>query len=447
MQWYLQSDQRTVQPSHPYVAGADVNAPLAWSQSLGSETTKVAVIDSGIDEGHPDLAGRVDALYTHIDNSGSVLDQTGHGTFVAGLIAANWDNALGIGGVAPRAGLVIVKATVGASTTMTTEAMASAIGVAADAGAEVINISYGSTTNSFALFEAVLNATSDGAVVVASAGNDGTSTPMYPANTSFALSVAATDNQDRRATFSTFGDWVDIAAPGAAIVSTVPTYPTVGFGTQTHYAVGDGTSFAAPLVSGAAALIWESVASTSSSPQHAVPARLEVTADRVPGTGTYWRYGRLNACQALAYLAANCPRRVTTPPTAPQEQPAAPTQSPTTRSGTYRRRLAPRIYAVMKPNNRLVRFAVRPVLKCGGGRGIGRRVRMVTGRGITVPTSGRFRLSTSVRTAGPLHQLKVIVRGRFADNRLTGNVRASAIRRKSGKRCTTHKFWSIKRST
>src|SRR5690606_33058468 len=128
------------------------------------------------------------------------------------------------------------------------------------------------------------------------------------------VAVAATDAADRRAAFSNYGSsWVDLAAPGTSILTTVPS----ATGTAT-YSYLDGTSLSAPIVTGIAALIWPWVAVEGGATNEKVAARLSQTADRIAGTGFYWRYGRVNACLAVTASPSRC---APTPPPAPPPSP------------------------------------------------------------------------------------------------------------------------------
>ena len=219
----------------------------------------VAVVDSGVDVRNPHLRGQVEPgpdLLT--PRRGTTRDCSGHGTLVAGLIVGRPLPGTPFAGVAPDARVLSIRQNerLGATVLGDAAGMARAIRAAVDAGADVINISATTPRPTEALADAVAYATTNDVVVVAAAGNDdpertepGAGAPSYyPAAFPDVLAVAGTDRQDRRTDTSHAGTYVDVAAPGADITSTGPNGPG-------RYAVVTGTSFAAPLVAGTAALV------------------------------------------------------------------------------------------------------------------------------------------------------------------------------------------------
>ncbi len=211
-----------------------IGAPQAWQITQGDESIIVAVLDTGIDENHRDLAGRV-IMEVNFSDSPTCDDLYGHGTHTAGLIA----------GIAPECRLMNVKVCddVGRS-----EASTAAEGIiwAVNHGAKVINIGFCVKSSPY-LEQAINYAWSQGAVIVAAAGNEGKSTPVYPAYYANCIAVAGTNGNDSLALLSNHGDWVDVAAPGFNIYSTQP---------QNQYGYKSGTSSAAAHVSGVAALVF-----------------------------------------------------------------------------------------------------------------------------------------------------------------------------------------------
>jgi subtilase family serine protease len=244
---------------------ADIDAPEAWAVSAGRSDITVAVIDSGIDYNHPDLAANYAGGDDFVSFDGDPMDDHGHGTHVAGTIAAAVNNltgtpaeAEGVVGVAPNARIRAYKVC-RSDGTCEDFAIQQAIARAIADGANVINMSLGQTAYSQSLDAAVQDAWNAGLVIVAGAGNDGTTAPFYPAALQNVISVAAFDENHARASFSNWGSWVDIAAPGTVIMST---YPLAACGSSAGpaetgcYEWLSGTSMAAPHVAGAAALVW-----------------------------------------------------------------------------------------------------------------------------------------------------------------------------------------------
>lgn len=222
-----------------------IGAPQAWSlipQNAPSVT--VAVIDSGVCLDHPDLAGHILPGYDYIDDDENAMDVYGHGCSVAGIIAANVNNATGIAGVAPNAQILPLRVLddrgIG-----TYSDVAAAIVEATDRGAQVINLSLGGVNPSPVMENAVQYAVDHGVTVIAAAGNNGAPQVFYPAAYEPVIAVGSVDRDLRISSFSNYGDDLDVMAPGRDIMTT-----TMDGG----YGHRSGTSFAAPHVSGAAAL-------------------------------------------------------------------------------------------------------------------------------------------------------------------------------------------------
>ncbi|MGN7253434.1 S8 family serine peptidase [Arthrobacter sp. SAFR-014] len=278
-------------------ADADVDAVEAWDVTTG-EGIKVAVLDTGVATDNDDIAAKV-VLRANFSTAATGEDNYGHGTHVAGIIAATKD-AEGVSGVCPDCSILDGKV-IDDSGSGSTSSIVNGINWAVENGARVINMSLGQRVPSLALEDAVNNAWNKGVVIVAAAGNAGTQAPMYPAAYPNVIAVAATDNNDAKASFSTYGGWVDVAAPGVDVYSTFPKHPfTIGTqsGREMGYDIASGTSMASPMVAGVAALVWSTPAGTANT---SVRATVESTADAaVTGTGTYWTHGRVNACKAVA---------------------------------------------------------------------------------------------------------------------------------------------------
>ncbi|MGC8780520.1 MAG: S8 family serine peptidase, partial [Anaerolineae bacterium] len=238
--------------SNPYLVYAPqlLNAPAAWDYTTGYATVTVAVVDTGVSLSHPEFAGRILPGWDFVNSDSDPSDDNGHGTHVAGIIAAAMNNGLGTTGLAPNVSILPVKV-LGAAKSGTWANVSLGIRYAADYGAKVINLSLGGTTPSTALLDAIRYAQSKGALVVAAAGNNGSSAPFYPAYYDEVVAVSATDEYDQYWTISNYGTWVDVAAPGSSIWSTYWTTSN-----PNGYGFMSGTSMAAPHVSGLAALIW-----------------------------------------------------------------------------------------------------------------------------------------------------------------------------------------------
>lgn len=236
-----------------------IRAEAAWDIEAGKESVTIAILDTGVDLAHPDLASKVLPGLNLLDESSPPQDDNGHGSHVAGIAAAASNNGLGIAGVSWGAKVLPVKVldSLGLGTV---EDLARAIIWAADQGARAINISGGTLGPSQTLQAAVDYAHEvKGALVVAAVGNEGGfggfNPPQYPAAFPKVLAVAATDSNDRRADFSERGPYVDVAAPGVTVLGPVlrgQGEPAFGG----DYQQLSGTSMAAPHVAGLAALIW-----------------------------------------------------------------------------------------------------------------------------------------------------------------------------------------------
>ena len=287
---------------------ADVDALEAWGVTKGGGTT-VAILDTGVANVHDDIAPQVVGYANFVtadtkeDPKANPEDKYGHGTHVAGIVAAKADNKIGVAGVCPECSILDVKV-LNDSGSGSSSVIANGISWAADNGAKVINMSLGQRVSSRTLEAAVNYAWNKGVVIVAAAGNAGTQAKIYPGAYPNVIAVAATDNKDNKASFSTYGKWVDVAAPGVNVYSTFPNHPFV-LGTQNGrsqgYDVASGTSMASPIVAAVAALVWRTPAVTDNA---SVRAKIESTADPILGTGTSWAHGRVNACKAVE---GNCP--------------------------------------------------------------------------------------------------------------------------------------------
>lgn len=302
---------------------ADIDAPEAWNISTGTRRTIVAVIDTGVDYNHQDLAanmwrnageiagdgidndgnGYADDIYGYdfANNDANPFDDQGHGTHVAGTIGAVGNNGIGTTGVNWNTRIMALKF-LAADGSGSTAGAISALNYAVRMGANLSNNSWGGGGSSSLLSQAISNARTAGHIFVAAAGNSAQNndlTPNYPSNYNFdnVVAVAATDSRDALASFSSYGaTTVDIAAPGVGILSTLPNN---GYGSYS------GTSMATPHVSGAISLIWDQNPTFT---YQQVIAKLYSSVDKISGlTGKVATGGRLNIGNALNGNISNPP--------------------------------------------------------------------------------------------------------------------------------------------
>ncbi len=279
-------------PDDPWFASQwglnKIQAPLAWDITTGSSSVCIAILDTGVELNHPDLAGKIVAS-KNFTTSSTANDVGGHGTHVAGIAAAITNNKVGVAGLGYNSTIMNVKV-LGDDGYGSYSWIAQGIIWATDNGAKVINMSLGGTSASSTLESAVNYAWNKGVVVVAAAGNEGTSAPCYPAYYTKTIAVAATDSNDKVTSWSNYGSWVDVAAPGVAIYSTLK---------GNNYGFGSGTSMATPFVSGLAALVFTRVTDINSNNllNDEVRAQIEKTCDDIGATGISG--GRINALKSV----------------------------------------------------------------------------------------------------------------------------------------------------
>jgi thermitase len=280
-------------------ADADIDAPEGWDAAgIGafpaSGGVKIGIVDTGIDQTHSDLSGKTADCADSTGGfliQGTCVDDNMHGTHVAGTIAAKANNGAGVAGVAFNSTLAICKALRTAAGTGLTSDVANCINWTHQRGAKVISMSLGggaSTTLQNAVANAWKGGAANGSVLIAAAGNDGDSTLNYPAAYAEVVSVAATDHNDQRASFSNANADVEIAAPGVDVLSTIP-------GGQ--YAELSGTSMAAPHVSGVAGVLWQLFPGDTAA---GIRSRLTAAVDDIgpAGRDQSFGFGRANLCKA-----------------------------------------------------------------------------------------------------------------------------------------------------
>ncbi|KAA0009195.1 MAG: PKD domain-containing protein, partial [Thermoplasmata archaeon] len=302
----------------------DIDAPEAWDIETGNKHVVIAIIDTGVDYNHPDLAGNiwinedeipdngidddgngyVDDIrgWDFVNTTASVwpgedgtirdndpMDFHGHGTHCSGIAGAITNNSIGIAGVCWNCSIMAVRAGYKGSDGggyLENDDSAAAIVYAVDNGANVISMSWGSYYSSNLIKNALDYAYNNGVVLVAAAGNDNVSTKHYPAGYDNVISVSATDSNGVKAIFSNYGSWIDVAAPGVNI------YSTYLNGTYTSLS---GTSMACPFVAGLAGLILSKNPSFS---QEEVRTILRSTTDNI-SSSKYVGIGRINAYKAM----------------------------------------------------------------------------------------------------------------------------------------------------
>ena len=227
-------------------APAVMGVPQAWAQlDANAPIVVVAVIDSGVCLNHPDLAGKIIGGYDFVDDDAEPQDVFGHGCGVAGVIAANINNGAGIAGVAPNARIMALRV-LDETGIGTYSDISAAIVYAADNGAQIINLSLAGGQNSEIMSDAIDYALARNVMVIAAAGNFNTNLPFYPAALPAVIAVGSVDPDLQKSSFSNYGDYVDIQAPGRDILTT---------SINGDYELMSGTSFAAPQVAGISAMI------------------------------------------------------------------------------------------------------------------------------------------------------------------------------------------------
>lgn len=299
-QWYLKNiGQIPNYPNQTGISGDDINIEQAWMVTHGN-AVRIADINTGIDLKHEDLQEKVIAQQSFVEGVTSVQDDHGHGTFVAGIMAANGNNGIGVAGVCPECKLIIAKS-LNKDDFGAWSDIAKGITWATDQGAQIINLSLGAETSNQTVSDGINYALKKNVLVVAAAGNCGSADlqttgcqaqnpVIYPAALPGVISVAATDNRDQPYTYSETGTWITMAAPGTGIFST----KLIKSDGQ-KYAYATGTSASSPIVSGALALLL----STGLSRDQAIQ-RLCDTSDNIAGTGSLWKCGRINVGRAVA---------------------------------------------------------------------------------------------------------------------------------------------------
>ncbi len=271
-----------------------INLPAAWDFTRGDEEILIAILDSGINAGHTELAKNIVDGYDFINADSDPADDQGHGSHVSGIVAAEIDNHIGSTGVCPKCRIMPIKV-LNQSNTGTWSAIIDGIIYATDNNARIINISLGGERASKAVEAAVEYAHSKSVLVVAAAGNSRSQIDFYPAAYPHVLAVAATDHQDQQWELSNSGSYVDVSAPGHLIYSTSK---STGNG-ESGYAFMSGTSMAAPYVSGLAGLLLSQ--DPTRTPEEVTKLIIDSADDLgPPGWDPAYGHGRINAARALS---------------------------------------------------------------------------------------------------------------------------------------------------
>jgi subtilisin family serine protease len=295
LQWALRNSGQTLG-----TPGADISASEAWDLYTGGSDVIIAVIDTGVDLDHPDLAAKItsgsQAGYNFISPGANPNDDNGHGTHVAGIAAAASNNGKGVAGVSWGAKIMPLKI-LDSGGGGTTYNLSQAIMYAADHGAKVINMSLGGNCGpGWPDVEAAIDyAVDKGGLLIAASGNDYSASVFCPGAINGVMAVGATDDDDFRASYSNYGSALDVVAPGSSIYSTLIDSNPAGAGT---YGYNSGTSMASPHAAGLAALLWSYAPDLS---RGQIESIIQGTADDLGSSGwdQYYGYGRINARRAL----------------------------------------------------------------------------------------------------------------------------------------------------
>ncbi|GIF81251.1 S8 family serine peptidase [Catellatospora bangladeshensis] len=271
-----------------------VRLPQAWDLQSAATGVTIAIVDTGVDGGHPDLAGKLVPGYNSVANNNQTADYDGHGTMVAGIAAANTNNTYGVAGAAYNGRIMPIMVFSGEYAYDSD--IAEGVIWAVDHGAKIVNMSLGGAGQTPVLHEAIKYAVGKGVLVVVAAGNTGDDSPHYPAMYPEVLTVGATDHAAALTDFSSWGDHVDLAAPGFDIISTHSRATPLGY--NFAYGIGAGTSFSSPLVAGVAALVRAKYPSLT--PAQVMDKLKSTARDAGPrGIDPYYGHGVLDAYRAL----------------------------------------------------------------------------------------------------------------------------------------------------
>ncbi|OMF34206.1 peptidase S8 [Paenibacillus sp. FSL H8-0548] len=291
---YLYMTNETIVPNDTLYSEYQWNLPSietekGWNISKGNDQVIIAVLDTGVQSNHPDLKGKIVEGINIVDESAEPDDDVGHGTHVSGIIGASVNNGEGVAGLSWYNKIMPVKV-LDSSGAGSTYSVAQGIIWAVDHGAKVINMSLGNYAQADFLHDAIKYAYEHDVVMIAASGNDNTDRPGFPAAYPEVFAVAATNSSKEKASFSNYGDYIDVAAPGDSIASTYP-------GSQ--YAALSGTSMASPHVAALAGLI-RSVNPELSNVEVMELMRKSAVDLGDAGKDNYFGYGEIDVDKALS---------------------------------------------------------------------------------------------------------------------------------------------------
>ncbi len=293
-----------------------VKAEQAWDITTGSDQIKIAILDTGTATDHPDLRDKIVPGYNFVSNNSNPYDDEGHGTYTAGIAAASSNNGTGVVGMSWGARIMPVKV-LSSQGSGSDEDIALGIRWATDNGARIISASLGGSEDTAVMRDAAKYAADHNVLLVAAAGNSPDGKNNYPAAYDGVLAVGATGRSDTYTGFSSYGQYVDVTAPGVGILSTGWAKGTL------DYEYANGTSAACPFVSGVAALVLSVNPSlTAQQVRWIIDNSSDDFGD--PGWDVHYGYGRLNAAKAVQLAQQGAPKP---PPAKPTPQPNA-TPSP-----------------------------------------------------------------------------------------------------------------------
>lgn len=271
-----------------------INAPIAWDTTQGSNVT-IAILDSGANGSHPDLAGQLVPGWNLWDNNSDTTDLTGHGTYVTGTAAASSNNATGIAAVADQAKIMPIRVTPPDSGGTYYSTLAQGLIYAADHGARVANASFQNVSSSLSTQNAAQYMKDKNGLVTVSAGNTGVQEAYTPTTTM--IPVSATDENDLLTSFSSYGDFVALAAPGTNIWTT---------DMNGNYSTVRGTSFSSPIAAGVIALMMASNPKLTNLDIEKLLYSTAVDLGNI-GRDVYFGYGRIDAAAAVKAAIAASP--------------------------------------------------------------------------------------------------------------------------------------------